>query len=156
VELVSALQDSAFGAWARGSAYAYPLANLLHLAGLVLLVGGIGLLDLRLAGAFRALPVAALSRVLTPMAAAGLALMAPTGLVLFAADAEALAGSAVFRCKLVLIVVALANAVAFRLLWSARLSAWDAAAPPAARLMALASLGLWIAVGVLGRLIAYA
>ncbi|PVM92610.1 hypothetical protein DDF62_05645 [Caulobacter radicis] len=156
MELVAALQDSGFGAWARGSAYAYPLANLLHLAGLVLLVGAIGLLDLRLAGAFRALPVVALSRVLTPLAVVGLVLMAPSGLTLFAADAEALARSTVFRWKLALIAAALVNAVAFRLLWGRRLSSWDGAAPPVARIMALASLLSWIAVGALGRLIAYA
>ncbi|KSB91310.1 hypothetical protein AS593_05480 [Caulobacter vibrioides] len=155
MELVAALHDSGFGAWARGSAFAYPLANLLHLAGLVLLVGGIGLLDLRLAGAFRALPVAVLSRVLTPMALAGLVLMLPSGLVMFAADAKALAASGVFRWKLVLIAVGLANAVAFRLLWGRRLSSWDLAAPPAARAMALGSLATWVVVGALGRLIAY-
>ncbi|MDG2530305.1 hypothetical protein [Caulobacter endophyticus] len=155
MELVAALHDSAFGAWARGSSFAYPLANLLHLAGLVLLVGAIGLLDLRLAGAFRALPVAALSRALTPMAVAGLVLMVPSGLVMFAADAKTLAMSGVFRWKLALIAAGLVNAAAFRLLWGRRLSSWDLAAPPAARVMALGSLVLWVAVGTLGRLIAY-
>ena len=39
--LAGAIQASAFGAWARG-AWPYPLANLAHLAGMVMLVGGIG------------------------------------------------------------------------------------------------------------------
>lgn len=155
-EAVAALQASPFGAWARGSAYAYPLANLAHLLGLLLLVGGIGLLDLRLAGLFSALPVAPLSRALTPLAIAGLVLMLPSGLTMFVADAKSLAASPLFRWKLALIVLALANAVAFRRVWGARLDRWGGAVPPGARAMAVASLILWLSVAALGRLIAYA
>ncbi len=156
MDAIAALQASAFGAWARGSAYAYPLANLVHLLGLLLLVGGIGVLDLRLAGLFRALPVAPLSRALTPLAVTGLILMLPSGFTLFAADAKALAGSGLFRWKLVLIGLAVANAVAFQWTWGRRLDRWDGAVPPSAQAMAIASLALWLAVGALGRLIAYA
>lgn len=156
MDAVAALQASAFGAWARGSAYAYPLANLIHLLGLLLLVGGIGVLDLRLAGLFRALPVAPLSRALTPLAITGLVLMLPSGFTMFAADAKALAGSGLFRWKLVLIGLAVANAVAFRWAWGRRLDRWGGAVPPGARAMAIGSLVLWLVVGALGRLIAYA
>ena len=146
-----AAHASAFGAWARGSDNAYPVANLLHLLGLVMLVGGIGILDLRIAGLMRAVPAAPLSRALTPIALAGLALMALSGPVLFAADGDALAASATFRTKLLLIGIALINAAAFRLLWRHRLS--DPPLP--ARMMAVASLLLWLIVGALGRMIAY-
>jgi hypothetical protein len=150
-----AVQNSAFGEWAAQSSLAYPVANTLHLLGLVMLVGGIGVLDLRLAGAFRALPPAALSRALTPVAVAGLLLMLPTGAVMFAADAEALVSSDTFLRKLVLIAIALVNAIAFRILWGSRLGEWESALPLAGRLMAAASLALWLAVGTLGRMIAY-
>jgi hypothetical protein len=138
--------------WA--SAGAYPWINTLHLLGLVMLVGGIGAVDLRVAGLWRALPLPALSRALTPVAVAGLALMVPTGLLLFAADGKSLAGSDMLFRKLVIIAFALANAVAFRLIYQRRI---DAGEPPpvAARLMAAASLLLWLTVGALGRLIAY-
>ena len=92
VAAAAALEGSALGVWARGSPDAYPAANLAHLLGLVMLVGGIGILDLRLAGLARALPAAALSRLLTPVALAGLVLMAGSGAVMFAADAGAAAG----------------------------------------------------------------
>ncbi len=155
LSFAEAVRASPFGIWAARSALAYPLANLAHLLGLVMLVGGIGILDLRLAGLFRALPVAPLSAALTPIALAGLALMALSGPVMFAADAVALATSATFRWKLALIALALLNAVGFRLLWRRHLQDWDAAAPAAARAMAAASLLLWLAIGTLGRLIAY-
>ena len=153
--LAEAVASTGFGQWASTSPVAYPLANVVHLLGLVMLVGGIGILDLRLAGAFRALPVAPLSRALTPIALAGLALMVPSGATMFAADATSLAVSGVFRLKLALIAVALVNAAAFRILWRARLADWDAAPPMAGRLMAGGSILLWLAIGGLGRMIAY-
>ena len=145
---------SSFGQWASMSPLAYPLANIVHLLGLVMLVGGIGILDLRLAGAFRAIPVAPLSRALTPIAIAGLLLMIPSGATMFAAD-TAVAESPVFQLKLVLIALALANALLFRLLWRRRIADWDAAPPAAGRLMAAGSIALWLAVGACGRMIAY-
>lgn len=154
-DLAQALQASPFGAWAGQSAYAYPAANLIHLLGLVMLVGGIGLVDLRLVGAFRSLPPAALSRTLTPVAIAGLLLLIPSGLTMFAADAKAMVASVTFQRKLVLIALALANAILFRWLWGKRIADWDASPPRGGRLMAGASLLLWLAVAAHGRMIAY-
>ncbi|MCR5871591.1 MULTISPECIES: DUF6644 family protein [unclassified Sphingomonas] len=141
--------------WARGSALVYPIANTLHLLGLVMLVGGIGVVDLRIAGLWRALPIAPLSRALTPVAIAGLAVMTASGIVLFAADGRALATSDIFFRKLVLIALALVNAVAFRLIWGDRVAGWSGEVPTAARLMAVVSLLLWLAAGTMGRWIAY-
>ncbi len=154
--LAQGLEASAFGAWARGSSLAYPVANLVHLLGLVMLIGAIGVVDLRLMGAFRSLPPQALSRALVPVAAGGLALMIPSGLVMFAADAGPLLNSNLFRWKLALIALALANVAAFHLLWGRRRGGGlDAVIRPGARAMAIASLGLWLTVAALGRLVAY-
>lgn len=150
-----AVQGSPFGLWAGRSSLAYPIANVVHLFGIFMLIGGIGLLDLRLAGAFRAIPLAALSRALLPIALGGLLLIAPSGAVMFAADAEALILSGTFRLKLLLIALALANAIAFRFAWQHRLVGWDRELPPLGRMMAGASIILWLAVAALGRWIAY-
>lgn len=143
------------GPWARGSSLVYPVVNMLHLLGLVMLVGGIGVLDLRIVGAWRRLPIAALSHALTPIAMTGFMLMAGSGAILFAADGTALAQSDIFVRKLVLVAAALANAVAFRMMWGDRLADWRDAAPVAARGMAALSLLLWLAAGAMGRWIAY-
>jgi hypothetical protein len=148
-----AVQSSPFGVWAGGEIY--PIANLVHLLGLVMLVGGIGILDLRLAGLLRRLPVAPLSAALTPIAIAGLLLMIPSGAAMFASDAAALVHSTTFRWKLLLIVLALGNAILFRLLWTGRLDQWDLEPPAAGRLMAAVSIMLWLSVAMCGRLIAY-
>jgi len=154
--LAAQLEASPLGLWARGSAVGYPLANLAHLLGLVMLIGGIGVLDLRLLGLFRRLPAGVLAQSLIPVAAAGLALMILSGVVMFAADAGPLARSPLFRWKLALIAAALANVAVFHALWRRRDARWSGGVPPAARLVAAASLGLWLAAATLGRLIAYA
>lgn len=154
--LAALLEASALGQWARGSAVAYPVANVCHLLGLVLLVGGIGVVDLRHAGLWRALPLEPLVQALTPLAMMGLLLMAASGLVMFAADAGPMVRSDIFRLKMALIAAGLVHAALFRALWRGRMAAWEADPPLAGRLMALGSLALWLCVGALGRLIAYA
>jgi hypothetical protein len=149
------LESVGIAHWARATPWAYPYANVLHVVGVAMLVGGIGAVDLRVAGLWRRLPLNALSRALTPVAVAGLVLQVMSGVVLFAADGVALSGSGTFHAKLGLIVVALANAAAFRLYWR-RQPVGDFAVPPSlVRVSALLSLALWLAVLTLGRLIAY-
>lgn len=150
-ELVAALETSPLGMMARESAWVYPLANIVHLLGLILLVGGIGLLDLRLAGCFRTLPLDPLCRALTPFAILGLLLLAGSGTLLFVADAGALVRSPRFQAKLLLIAIALANVLVFRLLWRG-----ETTPHLLLRVVALLSLLLWLTVAALGRLIAYA
>lgn len=153
--LAAWLEQSALGQTMRGG-WAYPLANVLHLAGLVLLLGPILLLDLRLLGYGKRFPAASVSRTLTPFAVAGLLLAVPSGLALFAADAQALLGHRLMQLKLLAIALALGNALLFRLLFERQLIGWDRAAPLGGRICALLSLLLWPAVMVAGRWIAYA
>lgn len=147
------VQSSPFGVWAGGEAY--PIANLVHILGLIMLVGGIGILDLRLIGLFRRIPTDALAVALTPIAIAGLLLMIPSGATMFASDASTLVNSGTFRTKLLLIILALINAVAFRFIWQKRIGEWDVNPPVWGRVMAVASILLWLSVAALGRWIAY-
>lgn len=141
-----------FADWAASNPYAYPAANTVHVLALVLLLGGIGLVDLRLLGAFRSLPLRPLSKALVPIAAAGVLILAASGSILFAADAESVARKGIFQLKLVLIVLALANVGLFRWVYGAVTSD----PPPAgSRVLALASLLLWTSVAICGRMIAY-
>ncbi|HEV7351538.1 MAG TPA: hypothetical protein VGN74_00215 [Brevundimonas sp.] len=117
----------------------------------MLLVGGIGLLDLRLLGYGRRLAPQTLAEVVTPLALAGFVVMVVSGVLMFAADARAMAASPLFLAKLGLIGLAGLNAAVFRSLFR-RL---DGAIPAGARLLAAVSLALWLGVVVLGRLVAY-
>jgi hypothetical protein len=133
----------------------YPAINSIHLLGLVMGVGAIGILDLRFAGLWRAIPIEPMARALTPIAVTGFIILIASGLLLFAADGRALAGSGTFRTKLLLIALALSNAAAFRLAYGGRLSLWEFEPPAMGRAMAVASIGLWLSVGLCGRMIAY-
>jgi hypothetical protein len=57
--------------------------------------------------------------------------------------------------KLALLALGIANAVLFRVLWKHHLDDWDILAPRLGRAQAALSAGVWIAVPVAGRLIAY-
>lgn len=150
-ETAAALEGSPLGAAMRGSKGWYPIANVAHVFGLVLLVGGIGVLDLRIAGLGRAIPVAALSRLVTPIAVAGLLVLLASGFLLLAADAGPLVRSTTFQLKMLLLAVGVANALVFRRLFGDLREE----PPMAARVMAVASICLWLTIGALGRLIAY-
>ena len=121
----------------------------------MLLVGGIGIVDLRLAGAFRSLRPAALLTALTPLAVAGVLLLVLSGAVMFAADARSVAANPMFHRKLMLIALGLLNAGLFGWLWRRRVDGWGDAVPPGARAAGIASLGFWLLAAAFGRLIAY-
>ena len=142
---------TSYAQWAMSSPLAYPVANTVHVLALVLLLGGIGLVDLRLLGVFRSLPLEPLTRALTPIAATGVLILAASGSILFAADAKALAQSDTFRLKLILIAIALTNVVLFR--W--RYGVIARRPPIGARVLALISLLTWTCVAIAGRMIAY-
>ncbi|HEX6979887.1 MAG TPA: hypothetical protein VF342_11370 [Alphaproteobacteria bacterium] len=139
----------------RESTWLYPAANLLHLLGLALLVGSMVLLDLRLVGIGRTVPLAAFSRFLTPAAIAGLLLMLGSGFALFAADAGPLIGNEILQIKFVFIAIGIANALAFRWLWARKLASWDQHVPVPGRIQAVLSLVVWLGAASAGRLIAY-
>lgn len=147
----AALDGSAFALWAARDPWAYPVANVAHVLGLALLLGPILLVDLRVLGAFPALPMIPFVRAVRPFAIVGLLALGLSGAVLFAADAVALSQSGAFRLKLLLVGLGLANALGFSLLWRG-----VAPVGVAARGMALSSIGLWTGAAIAGRWIAYA
>jgi hypothetical protein len=152
--LAEALETSPVGAAMRATRGLYPAVNLAHLLGIVLLVGGIGVVDLRVLGLGRAVPLAALSRFLTPTAVVGLVLLIVSGGLLFCADAGPFTRSPLFQAKIILIILAVINAALFRRLFGD----FDEGEQPtaSARLMAAGSLGLWIGATAVGRYLAYA
>ncbi len=152
----AALEASRLGVMMRGSFLLYPIANLGHIFGLILLAGSVVVLDLRLLGLGRdRVDAAGPSAALTPVMLVGLTLMAVTGTLLLSADARPLTTNPAFQAKAVLLALALANAVLFRWLWNWQLPRWDDAAPSFARIQAAASLVLWLMVASAGRLIGY-
>jgi hypothetical protein len=139
----------------RANAWLYPTVEIVHIAGFAVLVGAVAMFDLRVLGFGRELPVRLLARHLLPWSVGSMLLVLPSGLLLFAAEAPDLAANRVFLLKLVLIVVAGINALAFHGGPYRAAERWQGRAPPRARLHTLLSLVLWLAVIACGRLLAY-
>jgi hypothetical protein len=137
------------GPWLQSHPFAYPLLEVAHVFGIALLVGNLALLELRVWGAAPALPLRPLARASLGVALAGFVLVAASGLLMFAANAAELLANRSFVVKMALVGLAGANAALFH----ARdgLGRLDALA----RAQTALSLGLWIAVIICGRWIAY-
>lgn len=156
-EILGDLQNLPWVVELRQSRWVYPLVNSGHIVGLAMLFGAIIPLDLRMLGLWRSIRLETLARVLLPVAVAGFMLAAVMGGMLFAVRAEKYAALPVFQIKLVLIVVALANALLLHRssVWAGQQTSSDVWPPLRLRLAAVLSIGLWTGVIVCGRMIGY-
>jgi hypothetical protein len=156
-EWLAALQALPPVAELRASRWSYALVNVCHIAGIALLFGAIVPLDLRLMGWRRAVPIRTLSRILVPVAAAGLILAIAAGALLFSIRAVEYAATTLFRVKMALIACALGNALLLRWAqqWEAASVVADAWPPPRLRIAGALSIVLWLSVIVCGRMLAF-
>lgn len=154
---IGALESMPFAVAMRQELWLYPAVEILHIAGFVILVGSIAVLDLRLLGLSRALPVSVLTRHVVPWTVGAFAVIVPTGLLMFTAHASDLIINRAFQIKLLLIMFAAINAGLFHTGVYRSVALWDrGVVPPArARLHASASLAVWFSVIACGRLLAY-
>lgn len=155
--ILAALEQSAIGAAIRQSVWMYPAANVGHIMALTLFVPAVAILDLRLLGAFSKTEPGDVVRRARAFAIFALSLMVMTGAVLFTAEATHLWRNPVFRFKMVLIAIALINALTLgsKAARAAELAAPGVPLPAYARFSAMLSLAIWITVAASGRLIAY-
>ncbi|MBI3047790.1 MAG: hypothetical protein HYY76_05720 [Acidobacteria bacterium] len=146
-------------------AWVWPLAEVMHFVGLALLIGTVGLFDLRLLGVGKGLAVAPVRRLL-PWGVFGFVLCVTSGSLfvggLWANIAvhpyDVLIVNGFLQTKLIFIGLAGLNLLAFSLTGMSR--AVDAIgpgedAPPLAKVIAGASLFLWFGVIYMGRLIVW-
>lgn len=133
----------------RRSIWAYPILEAIHIAAFASLVGSLLLLELRVFGAQPAIPTVALAQLAVRVTGVAFAVALTAGVLMFASAAAEFAANPAFRVKLVLILMAAANAGLFHARDSLRRG--DAVA----RLQAGISIALWFAVIAAGRMIAY-
>ena len=154
-DLLASIEGTALAVWTRESTsiWAYPTILTLHTFGLAIVVGANAVIDFRLLGVARRIPVAAL-RPLFPIMWWAFALNFLTGIVLFMSDATTKTGQRMFYIKLAMIALAFVAslAVANRL---RRRTEDDAPVAANLRTLATASLLLWTAAIIAGRLLAY-
>ena len=150
------LQSTWVGVMVAESLWGYPLFETMHTIGMALLIGSLGLINLRVLGYKPELPLLG-TRELLPLAWLGFTLNAISGTLLFTSDAVVFFSSYTFRIKMVLIVLGGVNAA----LLSQRIFQEAPAGAPAvtpttgAKWLAGTSLLFWFGAVCCGRLIAY-
>ena len=159
-EWMAWLEASALAEFLRGlGIWTYGLINLAHVLGISLLFGSIALLDLRLLGAWRNIPVATIARPTVPLAATGFVLAITSGIMMLSFNTTDYHGNPFLYLKLPMVVLGMINVVVFQ-----RFGAWQRArdGQPAAvgdqgilRLAGGLSLAIWLTVVICGRMIGY-
>ena len=129
--------------------WAYPMLEVAHLLGVGLLLGNLALLELRVFGLGNTLPVMPLARLSLSLVAAGFALAAASGLLMFATQAGELLANRAFTAKMLLLMLAGANAGWFH--GRRSLQRLDATA----RVLMGVSTAIWLLVLTCGRWIGY-
>ena len=150
------LRTSPPGVWIRHSVWGWPVLESLHFIGMSVLIGTIGLFDLRLMGFARGVPYAALHR-LIPLGIAGYTLNLLTGICFLSGTPDQYLFNLAFRVKVSCMLIAGLNVVFFYTRVFKRLEALAPDSPPpvGARLAGLVSLTMWIGVMSAGRLLTF-
>jgi hypothetical protein len=138
-------------------AWLWPVCQILHFVGLVMLVGTVGALDLRLLGVGKGVRIGSIAR-MVPVGLAGFALNFATGIVFVAGDPPHYLHNPAFQWKLAFIALAGVNVGIFKVSGLERAVeaiGLDGAAPMGARVVAALSLFLWVGVMYLGRMLPF-
>ena len=136
-------------AWIATHPWLYPVLEALHIVGIALLLGSLVVFELRVWGRGASLPADPLARLALPVTLAGAAVAGMSGLLMFASQPAELLANRAFTAKLALLALAGLNAAAFHARGGAtRLDG-------VARVQTALSLGIWLAVIICGRWIAY-
>ena len=159
IEGLTWLEGSALGQAVRGAGvWSYAVVNLFHIIGVATLFGSILILDLKLLGTFRAVPLAMISLPTVRLAAAGFVLAVLTGVCLLATNATEYARNPFLLLKFGALLVGLVNVLVLR-----RSTAWRSRAsqvlsgrhPIQLRVGGAVSLAAWTTAVVAGRMIGY-
>jgi hypothetical protein len=156
VELLVWMEATALAAFVRTVPWVYPAVETAHYLGLVFLMGGIMLIDLRLLGFARALPVSSMIGLL-PWVWVGFVINVISGSIMFVYGATKFGVNPVFWLKMLFVVLAGANAFVFSRAAARSGSQWldNGNVPPFVKAVATASLMLWVCVVTTGRGMAY-
>jgi hypothetical protein len=151
------LEGSALGQLMRSSGvWTYGIVNLVHILGVATLFGAVLTLDLRLLGAWRAVPLAALERPTLTLAIAGFTIAVLSGSALITTNATEYAGNPFVPLKFAAIGLALLNVLIAQAspAWRRRHEQPPRRSGGLAALGA-ASLACWLVAVASGRMIGY-
>jgi hypothetical protein len=162
VETLAAILDIGWMAdFVNDYDWVWPICEMLHFVGMALLIGSVGILDLRILGLLKDVPIARLEK-LVPVGIVGFALNVTTGLIFVtgntAGGSMAYISNLAFQIKMLLVLIAGLNLAAYYVTGIARTAATvppSSEAAPAAKVVAVISLLAWFGVIYFGRMIMY-
>lgn len=140
----------------RDWAWTWPSLETLHFMGLTLLIGALAVIDLRVLGMAKQIPLAAIEK-LTPVAYFGFTVNLITGIMFFFGDPYRYYPNIAFRIKMILLVIAGINLLIYKIKVEPALlrGDYDDNASALAKAVALTSIVAWVGVLAGGRLIPY-
>lgn len=138
------------------SKYGWPICETVHFFGLSLLVGTIGMFDLRLLGFGKKIPISALHK-LIPWGLSGFFLSLVTGIMFLMTEPDQYIYNVAFQWKILFMLVAGLNAGMFYLALFRRVRVLESGedAQLTAKFIAAASLCLWTGVIIFGRMLTF-
>jgi uncharacterized protein DUF6644 len=140
------------------SSWLFPGIECVHVLAITLVVGSITMVDLRLLDVnLRDRPAEELIAEILPWTWISFAVAACSGALLFSSNASHYWGTAPFRAKILVLVLAGLNMVVFHATTFRSIGVWghDSHTPAAAKISGGISLALWIGVVALGRWIGF-
>jgi len=136
--------------------WAWPIAESLHFIGLSMLIGAVGVFDLRLLGLGRKIALPDLHRII-PWGIAGYCINMLTGICFFTAAPDQYMFNPTFQLKMLSMTLAGVNVMLFytTMFRTVRTLGPDEPAPFPARIMGGVSLACWMGVITFGRLLTF-
>jgi hypothetical protein len=156
MEFFAWLETTAIADAIRTYRWMYPAFETAHYLGIAMLVGGIMLIDLRLLGIAKTLPLRSMMG-LVRWVWVGFVVNLVSGSLIFIYGAAGFSASPAFRLKIVLILLAGINAMIFTIAMARSGDKWfdSGRVPIAIKGVATASFVLWLGVVTTGRWMAY-
>ena len=156
MSLLEAIEASGIATWVRESPslLAYTTVLSAHAVGLAIVAGLSAVVDFRLLGYARGIPLAPLRKAF-PVMYVGFWINAVSGLLLFAANATGLIGNVMFFIKLTFVIAAVLLLRVLRNTVFSDAALAEGGVSPVGRRLAIASLACWTGAVITGRLTSY-
>ena len=148
------LKSASIATFVNTTAWAWPANETLHFIGLSLVLGVVLVVNLRILGVMKNVSFAALHRLL-PWGILGFGVNLITGILFFITIPEQYTQNVALHWKVVLMLIAAANALYFTLFEEAWALGPGDDAPPTAKVIAASTIFLWIGVIYFGRMMPF-
>ena len=154
--LVVWLKSTAISHAMTTSPVLWPICETLHFIGLALLIGGAGLIDLRLMGLFKSVPLSAVMQV-RKWAILGVVINVVTGTLFFIGEPGQYIHNVAWYFKLLFLAVALINIAVFETTQGKKMLAVAAGqdTPVSFKVVGAVSMGSWFLVLYFGRMLPF-